>query len=218
MIYSFICKSHFIEAQQHHDDPNFSVIKSLEREQNGLDDTLADSTAIWKHTCDNTADPATKATVAAVLYVAKHLLVRKAVLLPWACRTFLKVYGLTNIGNVNLVELTLELGETLVQFLSRWLLHQLIVYLESYLLYKCVHKKNGTILYRAVLDPMISLSRALSAMETSNNSYDDPAWVDRSLLVKEQVLTYAGHIDNDMLHEETIICYLVNRSIKFQHI
>ena len=52
------------------------IVKSLEHEQNGLDDTLADSIAI-----DNTADPATNATVAAFLYVAKHLLVGKAVLL-----------------------------------------------------------------------------------------------------------------------------------------
>ena len=49
---------------------------------------------------------------------------------------------------------------------------------------------------------MISITWALSAMETSNSSYDDPARVDRSLLAKEQVLTYAGHIVNDMLHEE----------------
>ena len=173
-----------------------SVIKSLEREQNGSDD---DSIAIWKHTCENTADTVTKPTVAAVLYVAKHLLVGKA---PWVCRIFLESYGLTDSGNVNSLVLSLELGETSVQFSSRWLLHQLIVYLESYLLYKCVHKKIGTVLYHSGVDPIISLSWALSTLQASNSCYNEPAKHDKSLLSKEQVLTYAGCIVNDMVHEE----------------
>ena len=186
--------SHFKQNLMH-----CSVIKSLEREQNGSDD---DSIAIWKHTCENTADTVTKPTVAAVLYVAKHLLVGKAVLLPWVCTIFLESYGWTDSGNVNSLELSLELGETSVQFSSRWLLHQLIVYLESYLLYKCVHKQIGTILYRSGVDPIISLSWALSTLQASNSCYNEPAKYDKSLLSKEQVLTYAGCIVNDMVHEE----------------
>ena len=117
-----------------------SLRTSLESTQNGSDDTLHDSIEIWNHTAENTTDLVTKATLGAVAYVAKYLLQKKAILLPWACHVFLKVYGINYTGSVNSVELTLEVGESNVQFSSRWLLHQLIVYLDSHMLYRCVHK------------------------------------------------------------------------------
>jgi len=91
-----------------------SIIKSLEQQHNGSDDALNDSIAIWKHTCENRMDTVTKATVASVLYVAKHLLDKKAVLLPWTCRVFLEAYGLADVNSVNSVDLSLELGESSV--------------------------------------------------------------------------------------------------------
>lgn len=124
-----------------------SIIKSLKSQQNGSDDTLHESIKIWKHTAENTTDLVTKATLAAVMYVAEHLLHKKAVLLPWACQVFLKSYGMNYSGSVNSVEL----------------------YLDSHILYKCVHKKFGTILFRKGVDVLISLSWALGMLNIEEN-------------------------------------------------
>ena len=52
-----------------------SIIKSLEQsKQHGSDSTLKDSIEIWEQTAKNSQDLATKATLAAVMYIAKHLL------------------------------------------------------------------------------------------------------------------------------------------------
>ena len=181
-----------------------NIIKSLESQQNGSDNMLHDSIEIWKHTAENTTELVTKATLAAVMYVAKHLLQKKAVLLPWACRIFLQVYNINYTGSVNSVELCLELGESNVRFSSRWLLHQLIVYLDSYMLYKCVHKKFGTILFCKGVDVLISLSWALGMLDTTE-SYSEPTTIQHSSTSvpnEEQVLTYAGSIVNDIIHKE----------------
>ena len=181
-----------------------SIIKSLESKQNGSDDTLHDSVEIWKHTAEKTTDLVTKATLAAVMYVAKHLLQKKAILLPWVCQVFLRAYGMNYTGSVNSVELSLELGESNVQFSSRWLLHQLIVYLDSHMLYKCVHKKFGTILFRKGIDVLISLSWALGMSDTGENC-SEPTTKQHSsttMLNEEQVLTHAGCIVNDIIHKE----------------
>ena len=57
-----------------------NVIKSIGDEQNGSDDLLQESIKIWKHTNEKSTDLVTKATTTAVLYIAKHLLLNKAVL------------------------------------------------------------------------------------------------------------------------------------------
>ena len=46
---------------------------------------------ICKRTDEYATELVTKATVAAVMYVAKHLLQKKAVPLPYACQVFLLV-------------------------------------------------------------------------------------------------------------------------------
>ena len=125
-----------------------SLIKSLESAQKGSDDMLNDAIELWTTTINNDdIDALTRSVLAAVLYVAKQLLQNKAVLLPWVCHVFLQAYGYGDTGEINSSNLYIEIGEGNVQFSSRWLLHQLIVYLNSYMLYKCVHKKFGTILY-----------------------------------------------------------------------
>ena len=67
-----------------------NIIKSLEYKK-GSYDTLHDSIDICKHTDEYATELVTKATVAAVMYVAKHLLQKKAVPLPYACQVFLLV-------------------------------------------------------------------------------------------------------------------------------
>ena len=44
-----------------------------------------------KYNNENT-DKLTKATLETFIYVANHLLLEKAVLLPWACKIFLQSY------------------------------------------------------------------------------------------------------------------------------
>ena len=80
------------------------------------------------------------------------------------------------IDSIKSVKLILEFDESVVTFSSRWLLDQLIVYLNCYMLYKCVHMKFGTILYRKGIDPLVSLSWALSAITYPKaNNHDTKA-------------------------------------------
>jgi len=58
-------------------------------------------------------------------------------------------------------------------FTSRWLLNQLVAYLNSYMLYKCIHMKFGTMLFRRGIDILISLSRALSSQQFSDEDSEN---------------------------------------------
>ena len=110
----------------------------------------------------------TKAILLAVIFVAQHLLEHKAVLLPWVCQKFLQAYEISYTGNINQVNLILEMGESSVMFSSRWPLKQLIGYLNPYMLCKCIHMKYGTILYRKGIDTLVSLSWALGACSSTH--------------------------------------------------
>ena len=120
---------------------------------------LCSLTEIWRaKASDKDTDRLTVAVLKAALFVAEQLLQQKAVLLPQASQVFLQAYGVNHTGSIKSVELNLEVGEGTVQFSSRWLLNQLIVYLSPYMSYKCVHMKFGTILYHKGVDLFTSLS------------------------------------------------------------
>ena len=113
-----------------------------------------------------------KATLKVVLYLSDSLLQQGAVLLPTVCQVFLETYGVSHSGSIASVELNLEVGYNTVKFSSRWLLHQLIIYLHPYMEYKCVHRKYGTMLFRRGGDLLTSLSLALGALSTKvHNDY-----------------------------------------------
>ena len=120
---------------------------------------------------DDHADGLTKAILETVIYVANNLLLGKAVLLPWASKVFLHAYDaeytscITSAPRVSIVT-----GESSLLFSGKWLLHQLIPYLNPYMLYKCVHMKFGTILYRKGIDVLVSLSWALSAQSNQEET------------------------------------------------
>ena len=97
----------------------------------------------WKQQLQNCEDTLTIALLTAVLLVTIELLQERTLLLPQACTMFLSKYGAVN----NPSQLYLEVEDSEVQFSSRWLLHQLIVYLHSYMRCKCIHKRFGVILY-----------------------------------------------------------------------
>ena len=91
---------------------------------------LCSLTEIWRaKASDKDTDRLTVAVLKAALFVAEQLLQQKAVLLPQASQVFLQAYGVNHTGSIKSVELNLEV----VQFSSRWLLNQLIVYLSSYM-------------------------------------------------------------------------------------
>ena len=95
----------------------------------------------WKQQLQSCEDTLTIALFTAVLHVAMELLQERVLLLPQACTVFFSKYGAVS----NPSQLYLEVGDSEVQFSSRWLLHQLIVYLHSYMRYKCIHKRFGVI-------------------------------------------------------------------------
>ena len=103
---------------------------------NGSDEMLQKSIKEWEATKeDSKTDHLTKAIVSSVIYVAQHLLVQKALLLPWVCQVFLNVYGIQPPEDTNTVQVTLDVGDSSVQFTSCWLLHQLITHLDGYMMY-----------------------------------------------------------------------------------
>ena len=114
--------------------------------------------------------------------MAEHLIHQKAVLLPWVCNVFLDTHSQALAGSKPTPSPILEVGESTVKFSSRWLLNQLILYLNQHMSYKCIHKRFGTILYRKEGDILTSLSWALS---NSNMHVDDDETIHATILEHE---------------------------------
>ena len=89
-----------------------------------------------------------------------------------------------------------EMMECSVQFSSRWLLHQLIVYLDVYMMHKCVHMKYGTVLYRKGADILETLSWVLSISHLADH------WSESKHPNTEKTLKEASTIMNNLIHEE----------------
>ena len=178
-----------------------SILDSMKSSQ--ADNTLEQAVEMWvnKHN-DNSTDKLTKAILKTVIYVANQLLVGKAVLLPWACQVFLDAYDIQHTGSIKSAKVTIETGESTVIFTSRWLLHQLIIYLNSYMSYKCVHMKFGTILYSTGIDILVSLSWALSAVPFSSYTCETYTPTIKHYSDKTTTLHEASYIVNNLIHEE----------------
>ena len=188
---------------------HLSIVEALKAEQCTSDDALRNSMSIWDVKLnDPTTDALTKATLTAVLYLSEKFLQQKAVLLPQVYQVFLDAYRVSHSGSIASVELNLEVGDSLVKFSSRWLLHQLIIYLHPYMEYKCVHKKYGTMLFRKGGDLLTSLSWALGASSSrvamdyqEVSPHTSPA-VNTDELHQHRVLREASSILNGLLHAE----------------
>ena len=115
-----------------------------------------------------TTSTLTKSILQAVLFVADNLLHQRAVLLPQVCQVFLQTHSRVEQAS----ELVLEVDNTLVKFTSRWLLHQLILYLNSFMEYKCEHRRIGTVLFRKGGNLFTSLSLS-SNVEIELQAEDD---------------------------------------------
>ena len=159
---------------------------------------------------DSSTDKLTKSVLRTVLHVAENLLQGKALLLPHVCQVFLHEYGVHHSGSSKSLDLNLEVGEGVVRFSSRWLLSHLIIQLNPYMHYKCVHKKFGTVLYRKGGDLLCSLSWALGTQCSSIESHQLDE--DEASTCKGQgkshdeqtaiILNQAGCIVNNLIHKE----------------
>ena len=136
-----------------------SIIRSTECNQIGSNEILTKAIEEWETTNAHNTDKLTKAILLSVIFVAKHLLAQKALLLPWACPVFFQAYDV-HYADIKSVKVKLELGESTVQFSSRWLLPQLILHLDVYMMHKCVHMKYGIVLYRKGADILTTFSWA----------------------------------------------------------
>ena len=89
------------------------------------------------------------------IYVAEKLLHKESLLLPAVHKTFSSIASdVARTTNVNM-------GENDILVTARWLLSNLIVYLQHHLSYACRIKKHGTLLYRSNGDLLTALSIAL---------------------------------------------------------
>ena len=188
---------------------HLSILKGIEENTNSPDSVLRDSIEIWRvKLVDTDTDELTRAVLITVIFVAEHILHQKAVLLPLASKYFREEYTASAGDSSSLEEINLEVGDSSIQFSSRWLLHQLIIYLEPHMSYKCIHKKFGTILYRKGGDLLTALSWALGSSHANTcktqeeqqqsrrqTGFGDPEYRDR-------LLDETGHIINDLIHSE----------------
>ena len=108
------------------------------------------------------------------------------------------------------------MGEGTVKYTTRWLLNQIILHLQiqSFINYKCIHRKFGTIIFRKGGDILTSLSWALGRMQL--NDSEDGYIIDINQPCdsksKANVLREAGDIINDLIHAEVVIKYMYKKT------
>ena len=183
---------------------HLAIIQSMESQSSTPDNMLKDLICIWEHKISNeNTDKLTKVILQVVLFVATELLHNRAVLLPHVSSMFVEAYKSSSTV-ASQGPLCLEVGEGTIEFSSRWLLNQLIVYLHEHMSCKCVHRKFGTILFRKGGDLLTSLSWALARMQGQCSAMQQPGyWCSPDMDThKARVLGEAGAIVNDLLHSE----------------
>ena len=154
---------------------------------------LWNSTVYEEHTTE-----LTKAILFTVISAAKILQSNRALLLPHAVAIF-QDYPAQGGEDYDTL---LELGDSTIKFSARWLLNQLITYLQPYMSYKCVFKRIGTLLYPCDGDLIKCLSLALyqSSPRDLSKSFEC-ADISQPRDVTS-VLNEAGSVINDIIHNE----------------
>ena len=186
---------------------HLSIIKSLNEAPTFYDETLKYDIQKWQDaSCGMTNGNVSNAVLKTVILLANLFLENKALLLPKACKIFLEFYGLEieNSYSVTSVELQLDTEDGTVKFSSRWMLTQLLVYLSPYMLYKCVIRKYGIVLYRKGGDLLATVSHCLGKATYDSNDVEEfnIQNADDVANGKWVTLTKAGEIINDLIHKE----------------
>ena len=105
----------------------------MESETSTPDETLKDHIAIWEYKLsDISTDKLTMAILLSVLFVASEILHNRAVLLLHVASVFIVANGSTS-AVISQQPVCLEVGEGIIDFSTRWLLNQLIVYLQQHI-------------------------------------------------------------------------------------
>lgn len=181
-----ICKSCY--------DMHIVLLKDIKKKELDALDQLPAKIDSWtKLQADKSTTELHKAILQTVVFVARHLQHKNALLLPRVSSFFLSLYECRK------EDLQLELTDGTINFSSRWLMNQLILYLQPYMQYKCVIKKIGTLLYPSDEDLLVCLTHALN-----NNTCDlyEESLISAIEEPNESIVTKAGKIINDLLHEE----------------
>ena len=179
-----------------------AILRFVERKGSdlGTDEQLMDLIEIWKCklACED-INAVDNAIFHAVLHVANEILHLRAVLLPCVCNLFIAAYSANDEQDINL-----EVGEGTVKFTSRWLLNQIILHLETFIKYKCIHKKFGILIFRAGGDILTIISWALGRAQMKHKDSEEqkstynPTFKNN----RDSVLREAANIVNDLLHAE----------------
>jgi hypothetical protein len=177
------------------------ILTELDSKHEGTDDALMCMIEGCKKSLESAGlDSLSAAVLRAVLHVADQLLQDRALLLPTVCHTFLNTYGVHHSGTIKSLSLSIDVGESTVQFSSRWLLNQLLFHLHPFMSHKCVHMRIGTI-YRKGGNILASLSLALSQSESLDSNEEVASKPDNNAH-KIDVVNEAACIINDLLHAE----------------
>ena len=125
----------------------------------------------------------------------------KAILLPWACKVFLQAYDTELISSIKSARVSIDTGDSCLLFTGKWLLNELITHLNPYMLYKCVHMKFSTILYRKAGDLSVRASSTNSPFENTTVKHIAPT----KHSDKVDILHNASYIVNDLIHEDNLL-------------
>lgn len=180
---------------------HLTLMSEIEHEADTLENRLAGDIEKWLF-IQQSATHLNKSILEAVIFVARHLKQNKALLLSSASIIFTELYtGSKVTSNSSAIKLNLETDDSTTKFTSHWLLNNLIIHLNAYLEFKCVHRRFGTMLYRRNGDILTSLSWALGASTVTHegNSTDCSG---PSCLSKEKLLHQSAQLINDMLHKK----------------
>ena len=161
---------------------------------------LQSDISLWKMKLhEESTDELTRAVLVTVIFVAQKLQQERALLLPHAVSVFLDNCPQAKDNK----ELYLELGDGTVKFSARWLMNQLITYLQPYMSYKCVVNKLGTLLYPHDGDLLKSLSLALHDSPNSVVCNENPILqLSSGQATTTSLVRETGNILNDIIHNE----------------
>ena len=176
------------------------LLQHIEEQASAPHLELQSDISLWKMKLqEETTDKLTRAVLATVIFVAQRFQQERALLLPHAVSVFLDNYPRAKDNE----ELYLELGDGTVKFSARWLMNQLITYLQPYMSYKCVVNKLGTLLYPRGGDLLKCLSLALHDSPNSVVCNENPILqLSSGEANTTSLLREAGNIVNDVIHNE----------------
>ena len=190
---------------------HLTPLSEIEHEADTLENQLAGDIEKWLF-IQQCATHLNKSILEAVIFIAYHLKQNKALLVQLQLFSQNHNTGSKVTSNSSAINLNLETDDSTIKFNSCWLLNSLIINLNAYLEFKCVHRQFGTMLYRRNGDILTSLSWALGASTVTHegNSTDCSG---PSCLSKEKLLHQSAQLINDLLHKKNKVLF---RNARFQ--